>query len=117
MISQRRRPSLQPHERFAEQLLAVLSGLRPVHSMLGQTIGEAYDQLVHLAPTTPLRARNTTPVIRSCRGFHPCPGVVEAWAVIAAGNQVRAMAFRLEQSPDLRWRCAAVEVTPRRHQN
>ncbi|WP_435888898.1 Rv3235 family protein, partial [Streptomyces niveus] len=106
VISQRRRPSLQPHERFAEQLLAVLSGLRPVHSMLGQTIGEAYDQLVHLAPTTPLRARNTTPVIRTCRGFHPCPGVVEAWAVIAAGNQVRAMAFRLEQSPDLRWRCA-----------
>ncbi|MFG2171399.1 Rv3235 family protein [Streptomyces niveus] len=116
VISQRRRPSLQPHERFAEQLLAVLSGLRPVHSMLGQTIGEAYDQLVHLAPTTPLRARNTTPVIRTCRGFHPRPGVVEAWAVIAAGNQVRAMAFRLEQSPDLRWRCAAVEVTPRRHQ-
>lgn len=114
MVPQRRQPWLQPHERFAEELLAVLSGLRPVHSMLGRTIGEAYDQLVHLAPTTPLRARNTTSVIRTCRGFHPRPGVVEAWASIAAGDQVRAMAFRLEQGPDLRWRCAAVEVAPRR---
>ncbi|WP_392670986.1 Rv3235 family protein [Streptomyces sp. LN785] len=38
------------------------------------------------------------------------PGVVEACASIAAGEQVRAMAFRLEQGPDLRWRCAAVEL-------
>lgn len=113
MVPQRHRPSLKPHERFAEQLLAVLSGMRPVHSMLGQTVGEAYDQLVHLAPTTPLRARNTTPVIRTCRAFHPRPGVVEACASIAAGDQIRAMAFRLEQTPDLRWRCAAVEVAPR----
>ncbi|WP_405798848.1 Rv3235 family protein [Streptomyces sp. NBC_01506] len=113
VVPQRHRPSLKPHERFAEQLLAVLSGMRPVHSMLGQTVGEAYDQLVHLAPTTPLRARNTTPVIRTCRAFHPRPGVVEACASIAAGDQIRAMAFRLEQTPDLRWRCAAVEVAPR----
>ena len=47
----------------------------------------------------------------------PAPGVVEACASIAAGEQVRAMAFRLEQGPDLRWRCAAVELgsTPARH--
>lgn len=114
MVPQHRGPWLQPHERFAELLLAVLSGMRPVHSMLGQTVGKAYDQLVRLAPTTPLRARNTTPHIRSCRSFHPRPGVVEAWAIVAAGDQVRAMAFRLEQGPDLRWRCAAVEVAPRR---
>lgn len=117
VVSQRRQPWLQPHERFAELLLAVLSGLRPVHSMLGQTIGEAYEQLVRLAPTAPLRARNTTPVVRTCRGFHPRPGVVEAWATIAAGDQVRAMAFRLEQGPDLRWRCTAVEVAPRQARN
>ncbi|WP_370375143.1 Rv3235 family protein [Streptomyces laculatispora] len=45
------------------------------------------------------------------------PGVVEACASIAAGEQVRAMAFRLEQGPDLRWRCAAVELgsAPARH--
>lgn len=99
-----------PHEQFAERLLAVLSGRRPVHWMLGHTIGEAYEQLVQLAPRTPLRTRGTLPVVRTCGGFHPRPGVVEAFASIAAGEQVRAMAFRLEQGRDLRWRCAAVEL-------
>ncbi|MFJ4923897.1 Rv3235 family protein [Streptomyces sp. NPDC088725] len=103
-------PHIPPHELFAERLLAVLSGRRPVHWMLGQTIGDAYEQLVRLAPRTPLRARGTNPVVRGCRGFHPRPGVVEASASIAAGEQVRAMAFRLEQGADLRWRCAAVEI-------
>ncbi|MEV7088777.1 Rv3235 family protein [Streptomyces sp. NPDC093085] len=99
-----------PHELFAERLLAVLSGHRPVHWMLGRTVGEAYEQLVRLAPGTPLRARGVRPVIRTCRCSQPRPGVLEASASIAAGEQVRALAFRLEQSPDLRWRCAAVEV-------
>ncbi|MFD5102867.1 Rv3235 family protein [Streptomyces albidochromogenes] len=103
-----RRPT--PHEQFAERLLAVLSGRRPVHWMLGHTIGEAYEQLVQLAPRTPLRTRGVLPVVRTCGGFHPRPGVVEAFASIAAGEQVRAMAFRLEQGRDLRWRCAAVEL-------
>ncbi|WP_327274887.1 Rv3235 family protein [Streptomyces sp. NBC_01224] len=101
---------VRPHHWFAERLLAVLSGQRPVHWMLGHTIGEAYDQLAELAPRTPLRARGARPVIRMCHGAQPAPGVVEAWASIAAGEQVRAMAFRLEQGTDLRWRCAAVEL-------
>ncbi|MEU8703350.1 Rv3235 family protein [Streptomyces sp. NPDC091387] len=107
---------VRPHQWFAERLLAVLSGQRPVHWMLGHTIGEAYDQLAELAPATPLRSRGARPVIRMCRGAQPAPGVVEACASIAAGEQVRAMAFRLEQGPDLRWRCAAVELgnTPAR---
>ncbi|MFJ7625841.1 Rv3235 family protein [Streptomyces sp. NPDC097595] len=107
---------MRPHHWFAERLLAVLSGQRPVHWMLGHTIGDAYDQLAELAPTTPLRTRGTRPVIRMCRGAQPAPGVVEACASIAAGEEVRAMAFRLEQGPDLRWRCAAVELgnTPMR---
>lgn len=101
---------MRPHQWFAERLLAVLSGQRPVHWMLGHTIGEAYDQLTELAPGTPLRARGARPVIRMCHGAQPAPGVVEAFASIAAGEQVRAMAFRLEQGADLRWRCAAVEL-------
>lgn len=109
-----RRP-LPPHVLFAERLLAVLSGERPVHWMLGQTVGEAYDQLIRLAPATPLRARGARPVIRRCGGFPLRPGVVEAYASIAAGEQVRAMAFRLEQGTDRKWRCAAVELGGERH--
>ncbi|WP_435605301.1 hypothetical protein [Streptomyces ardesiacus] len=75
-------PQLRPTDHFAELLLGVLSGRRPVHSMLRHTVGRAYDDLAHLAERGPLRA----------------------------------MAFRLEQGRDLRWRCTAVEVGgPRRH--
>ncbi|MFG3506449.1 Rv3235 family protein [Streptomyces sp. NPDC047821] len=104
------RGPLAPQHLFAERLLAVLSGERPVHWMLGRTVGEAYDQLIRLAPTTPLRVHGVRPVVRRCGGFPLRPGVIEAYASIAAGDRVRAMAFRLEQGPDRRWRCAAVEL-------
>ncbi|MER7342914.1 Rv3235 family protein [Streptomyces sp. NPDC000075] len=98
-----------PHDWFAQRILAVVSGQRPVHSLLGLTVGEAYDQLVALAPSGPLRDR-MRPVLRHCGRFHPGPGVIEAFARVAAGERVSAMAFRLEQGADLRWRCAAVEI-------
>ncbi|WP_299528069.1 Rv3235 family protein [uncultured Streptomyces sp.] len=109
----RPRPALppRPHQWFAERLLAVLSGRRPVHWMLGHTIGEAYDQLAELAPCTPFRhPAGASPVLRRCYGSQPATGVVEAFASVSAGGQVHAMAFRLEQGADLRWRCAAVEL-------
>ncbi|MFE2170785.1 Rv3235 family protein, partial [Streptomyces sp. NPDC059447] len=109
---QRRPPRtvrLGPHHWFADRLLAVVSGRRPVHSLLGHTVGPAYEQLITLAPADHLRAR-LSPVIRQCGRFTPGPGVIEAFARIATGDRVTAMAFRLEQGLDLRWRCAAVEL-------
>ncbi|MER5769094.1 Rv3235 family protein [Streptomyces sp. NPDC001985] len=101
----------RPHYWFAERLLAVLSGQRPVHWMLGHTAGEAYEQLVRLAPGAPLLpADRVMPVLRHCGEFHPGPGVIEAFARIGSGDRVSAMAFRLEQGPDRRWRCSAVEL-------
>ncbi|GGQ30400.1 Rv3235 family protein [Streptomyces roseolilacinus] len=109
---------LPPHVVFAERLLAVLTGERPVHWMLGQTIGEAYEQLIRLAPDNPLRPagapRRTRPVLRRCGAAPLRPGVIEAYASVVAGARVRAMAFRLEQGPDRRWRCAAVDLGPAR---
>ncbi|MER7952996.1 Rv3235 family protein [Streptomyces sp. NPDC096079] len=103
--------TLPPHTVFAERLLAVLSGERPVHWMLGHTVGEAYEQLVRLAPRTPLRSHGPRPVLRRCsvQVHHP-QAAVEAFATIATGPRVRAMAFRLERGEDQRWRCAAVEL-------
>ncbi|MEU9996783.1 Rv3235 family protein [Streptomyces sp. NPDC050848] len=97
------------HAYFAERLLLVLSGQRPVHWMLGQTVGEAYEQLVQLAPTTPFGGHGIRPVLRSC-GAQPTAGALEAFASVATGRGVRAMAFRLELGADRRWRCAAVEL-------
>lgn len=106
--AQRRR--ITPHELFAERLLTVLSGERPVHWMLNHTVGHGYQQLVELAPHAPFQARGPRPVVRTCRALPLRPGVVEASACISTGDQVRAMAFRLERGSDLRWRCAAVEL-------
>ncbi|MEU4659662.1 Rv3235 family protein [Streptomyces sp. NPDC023723] len=108
-------PQPRPTDLFAERLLAVLSGQRPVHSMLRHTIGQAYDDLAHLAARGPLRTRGTHPVVRDLGWFEPRPGAVEVFARIGAGDQLRAMAFRLECGSDLRWRCTAVELGgPRR---
>ncbi|ANB06739.1 hypothetical protein SAM40697_2781 [Streptomyces ambofaciens] len=108
-------PQLRPTDRFAELLLHVLSGRRPVHSMLRHTAGRAYDELAHLAERGPLRTRGTLPVVRDIGYFEPRPGALEVFARIGAGDQLRAMAFRLEQGRDLRWRCTAVELGgPRR---
>ncbi|MDO0914471.1 Rv3235 family protein [Streptomyces sp. DT2A-34] len=108
-------PQPRPTDVFADRLLLVLSGQRPVHSMLRHTAGRAYDELAWLAERGPLRARGTRPVVRDIGYFEPRPGAIEAFARIGAGDQLRAMAFRLEQGGDLRWRCTAVELGgPRR---
>ncbi|WP_406058775.1 Rv3235 family protein [Streptomyces sp. NBC_01077] len=103
--------TLPPHTVFAERLLAVLSGERPVHWMLGHTVGDAYEQLVRIAPETPLRSLGPRPVLRRCSvQLDDDRTAVEAFATIATGPRVRAMAFRLERGADQRWRCAAVEL-------
>ncbi|MFG2678976.1 Rv3235 family protein [Streptomyces sp. NPDC048392] len=108
-------PQVRPTDRFAELLLGVLSGRRPVHSMLRHTLGRAYDDLAHLAERGPLRTRGASPVVRDIGYFEPRPGALEVFARIGAGDRLRAMAFRLEQGRDLRWRCTAVELGgPRR---
>lgn len=103
-------PRPRPTDLFAELLVAVLSGRRPVHAMLGHTAGRAYDELAWLAERSPLRARGARPVVRDIGYYEARPGAVEAFARIGAGDQLRAMAFRLERGRDLRWRCTAVEL-------
>lgn len=103
-------PGPRPTDVFAERLLAVLSGARPVHCMLRHTAGRAYDELVRLAERGPLRTRGVRPVVRDIGYYVARPDAVEAFARIGAGDQLRAMAFRLEQGPDLRWRCTAIEL-------
>ncbi|MEH0578310.1 Rv3235 family protein [Streptomyces sp. B21-108] len=112
------RPASQPRptDLFADRLLAVLTGRRPVHYMLRHTLGHAYDDLAHLAESGALRtAHGTRPVVRDIGYYVPRPGAIEAFARIGAGDRLRAMAFRLERGTDRRWRCTAVELDgPRR---
>ncbi|GGT15020.1 Rv3235 family protein [Streptomyces chromofuscus] len=103
-------PQPRPTDLFADRLLLVLSGRRPVHAMLGYTAGPAYDDLARLAEHGPLRARGPRPVIRDIGYCEPRPGAIEAFARIGTGDRLRAMAFRLELGRDNRWRCTAVEL-------
>jgi hypothetical protein len=100
----------RPTDLFADRLVAVLSGQRPVHWMLRHTAGRAYDELAWLAEHSPLIDCATRPVVRDVGYFVPRDGAIEAFARIGAGERVRAMAFRLERGRDLRWRCTAVEL-------
>ncbi|MFJ2263189.1 Rv3235 family protein [Streptomyces sp. NPDC087844] len=103
-------PQPRPTDVFADRLVEVLSGRRPVHCMLRHTAGRAYDELAWLAEHSPLRTRGTRPFVRDIGYYVARPDAVEAFARIGAGDQLRAMAFRLEQGQDLRWRCTAVEL-------
>ncbi len=103
-------PQPLPTDLFADLLVAVLSGHRPVHSMLRHTRGRAYDELAWLAERGPLRTRGARPVVRDIGYYEPRPGAIEAFARIGAGDRLRAMAFRLELGRDRRWRCTAVEL-------
>ena len=104
-------PQPRPTDLFADRLLAVLSGRRPVHCMLRHTAGRAYDELAWLAERGPLRTtRGTRPVVRDIGYYVPREGAIEVFARVSAGDRLRALAFRLEQGPDLRWRCTAVEL-------
>jgi hypothetical protein len=78
--------------------------------MLRYTAGQAYDELSRLAERGPLRTRGARPVVRDIGYYVPRDGAVEAFARIAAGDRLRAMAFRLELGRDQRWRCTAVEL-------
>ncbi|MGX2996901.1 Rv3235 family protein [Streptomyces sp. JNUCC 64] len=103
----------RPTDLFADRLLAVLTGRRPVHSMLRHTAGGAYDELARLAERGPLRGPGPAPVVRDVGYCVPRPGAVEVFARIATGDRLSAMAFRLERSGDRRWRCTAVDLGPR----
>ncbi|MFI0822455.1 Rv3235 family protein [Streptomyces sp. NPDC021098] len=111
---QRERDRL-PHYWFAHRLLLALSGQRPVHTLLGHALPDAYDQLIALAPCAPLRpaAGCAVPVVRRCGEYRPRHGVIEAFARIASADRLSALAFRLELGADARWRCAAVDLGPR----
>ncbi|WP_103501363.1 MULTISPECIES: Rv3235 family protein [Streptomyces] len=107
----------RPQHWFAQRLLLVLSGQRPVHSLLGHVQGEAFDQLTRLSLTAPLGPASAPegwrpPAVRQVGVCRPATGVLEAFARVGSDERVHALAFRLERRGG-RWWCCAVELGPR----
>lgn len=89
-----------PHLWFAERLLDVLTGRRPLTSLAGRVRDEAYQRLWKLHAEREdwrRRARGRTPYVCRCRVFPTAGGALEVTAVVALDDDVvRAIAFRLE---------------------
>ncbi|MFK4071100.1 Rv3235 family protein [Streptomyces sp. NPDC029674] len=103
-------PPPHPTELFAERLLLVLSGQRPVHWVARHIANTAFDDLARLAERGPLRTDGHRPTIRRIGHYQPQPETYEVFARIATGPRLRALAFRLTLGADRRWRCTAVET-------
>ena len=114
-------------KQFVDMYVEVLNGRRPVRHLLPYVSNEAFRR-IRLAltlrgrawwpagrrgygrdvPQAQLRARPTAITVMRLRACEPIPGVVEVAAVLGRGEQVRAVALRLERE-GLRWTCTALE--------
>ncbi|MFH8606737.1 Rv3235 family protein [Streptomyces sp. NPDC018029] len=106
-------PPPHPTEVFAERLLLVLSGQRPMHWVARHIANTAFDDLARLAELRPLCAGGHRPTIHRIGHYQPHPETYEVFARVATGPRLRALAFRLTLGADRRWRCTAVETDPR----
>lgn len=105
-------PPPHPTEVFAERLVLVLSGQRPLHWVARHIANTAFDDLARLAELRPLCAGGHRPTIHRIGHYQPHPEAYEVFARVATGPRLRALAFRLALGPDRRWRCTAVETDP-----
>ncbi|MET8690236.1 Rv3235 family protein [Streptomyces sp. NPDC004732] len=106
-------PPPHPTEIFAERLVLVLSGQRPMHWVARHIANTAFDELARLAELRPLCTDGHRPTIHRIGHYQPHPETYEVFARIATGPRLRALAFRLTLGTDRRWRCTAVETDPR----
>ncbi|WP_069886987.1 Rv3235 family protein [Streptomyces luteocolor] len=106
-------PPPHPTELFAERLVLVLSGQRPMHWVARHIANTAFDDLARLAEHRPLCADGHRPTVHRIGHYQPHPEAYEVFARVATGPRLRALAFRLALGADRRWRCTAVELEPR----
>ncbi|MGZ6803537.1 MAG: Rv3235 family protein [Nocardioidaceae bacterium] len=101
--------------RFAQAVVEVLGGDRPVAQLLRCTTPRVYQELDRrakiLARTSPapLRRRTLRPQVRSVHVFQPTTDTAEVCVHVGHGQRSRALAARLERR-DGRWTCTALQV-------
>lgn len=112
--------------RFAQAVVEILAGDRPVTQLTRHATLDVLDQLERMvrrraraaaiaaaSKQRPATVHAGTPAARprvtSVHLSEPADGIAEACAVISAGPRRRALAFRLE-GLDGRWQCTALRV-------
>ncbi|GAA1920431.1 Rv3235 family protein [Nocardioides marmoribigeumensis] len=106
--------------RFAQALVEVVGGHRPVGQLVRWTSREVFrdlerrTRLVQLAATTdadalPLRSTALAQV-RSVHVSRPAPSVAEVSVHLRQGRRSRALALRLDRQQE-RWVCTALELS------
>jgi hypothetical protein len=95
--------------RFAQALVEVLEGDRPVGQLVRWTSAEVYDDVVARFRRRQGRAGSARAVVRSVHLAEPADGVAEVAAVVRRGARTTAVALRLE-GLDGRWQCTALEL-------
>jgi hypothetical protein len=101
--------------RFAQAMVEVLGGDRPVTQLLRWTNARVYadlDRRVRILGRTapaPTRLSTVRPQVRSVHVCRPAPGSAEVSVHVRHGHRSRAIAARLEQRNG-RWTCVALQL-------
>jgi hypothetical protein len=101
--------------RFAQAVVEVLGGDRPLPQLVRWTSHRVYVELERrltvLARTSDAgrRKRTVRPQVRSVHVFHPTPECAEVSVHVRHGERSRAIAARLELSRG-RWQCTVLQL-------
>lgn len=101
--------------RFAQAVVEVLGGDRPVSQLVRWTTHRVYSDIGRrvriLGRTLPAtkRLRTVRPQVRSVHVFQPTPECAEVSVHVRHGQRSRALAARLELDEG-RWRCTALQL-------
>jgi hypothetical protein len=95
--------------RFAQAVVEVLAGDRPVSQLVRWTTTSVYDDLAALVVGPDGRGPAARGVVRSIHVSEPVDGVAEVAALVRRGARSTAVALRLE-GLDGRWQCTALEL-------
>lgn len=99
--------------RFAQAVIEVLSGLRPIAQLVRWTSAHVYEEIRRNTGASGDWARSPRTAerlaVRSVRLSLPRDDVTEVSAVVEVGGRARALALRLEAEGE-RWLCTELEL-------
>lgn len=93
---------------FAQGVIEVLSGRRPMGQLTRHVSPAVQRGLTRAGGNHPLESRQT-PTLHSLHLSEPAAGVCEMSAIVVVGVRYRALAARLEWKID-HWRCTALQI-------